>query len=761
MESTKKIKELENETQELKFKVSSLDEKLKNIETPVNKKRDFSLYGLTDLLFETIDKLIGKGPSETNRNNNDLTALAPIYNDTSPTLLADPKNQPEVTEIPTNENNTDENVQIVKSIKQSKTESIESTISAEPTKPDESIKFTKSTKFAESTELNESWVGTILMDALASFLIFIALITFAKLLSPYITDTVKIIVMYSSSITMTMTGFVYNKKKPKNTFYIALLACGSSCIYISILVAGIYFKAVSSMKMYIQIGIWAGLIIFLKRTKNGWLFFAIGNFGYLVSIFFTIEIDSKNDVSLIIPILIYVVMIGLVYQITYWKNKKQRYTQNFINILFLFIFQIITMSNFNKITEVFIVEIVVIAYAFINFVMYSLIDLFNCKKVYFYVAGANAEAFLLSYILFVHYNNFKSPVVSIFISNIIIAIVLELKGMYWDNKGVVLKKYLRNVIWSTILFVKAALILICNDNFIFYSGILLVAHSLIVVYGIIKKSTVFKLQGWFLVVLFMIEYPESNFSFIIIATLLSLLSLFVEGFVLNDSESYKIASYFASLLWIMRIGIYIYIQQKSSNKNYIIITEQIIKVLIYGIMALLHIILYLVKFYKTKGNDKGKINQNIRFVFDILNLVYMYHGICMMNSQSINREMKRILPEIMVLSRSDMNILKIIYEAIVFVIAGINTPLNIPVNISVKDIGADMGAEIIYHYIYNNIYLYTFIKFAILLCSSLWAFKTPSIIISVYMITYAMVCIILGFRYKFMVQYITILKRKQ
>jgi len=177
-------------------------------------------------------------------------------------------------------------------------------------------------------------------------------------------------------------------------------------------------------------------------------------------------------------------------------------------------------------------------------------------------------------------------------------------------------------------------------------------------------------------------------------------------------------------------------KQECTNKQNIILDEQIINVVTYGIMALLHLTLFLIKFYKTKGKDKVKLN--IRFVLDALNLVFMYHGVCMMKNKVINF----VLPGIMVTGRFDINTLKMIYVTIVFVIAGINIPVNIPVK--------DMEVDKIHYYLYNNIYIYTSMKFAILLFYSLEFFNTSSLIISIYMITYATVCIILGFRYKLM-----------
>jgi hypothetical protein len=209
----------------------------------------------------------------------------------------------------------------------------------------------------------------------------------------------------------------------------------------------------------------------------------------------------------------------------------------------------------------------------------------------------------------------------------------------------------------------------------------------------------------------MLLCPVSNLSFFIISTVLSLLSLIVEAFVLNDSEPFKIASYVALSVWIIRTGYYLYDQQEILNN------QRIIEIVTYGIMALLNFSLFLMKFYKTKGKNEEDIN--ICFVLDAFNFILMVYGIIMMY-------------------RSKINIFKIIYTVIVLILACKNIPSSFPL----KDIkNEDLR---------KNVYLYTSMKFAFLLCYSLWVFNTSSLVISIYMITYAVVCIILGFRYRMM-----------
>ena len=190
----------------------------------------------------------------------------------------------------------------------------------------------------------ESWIGKILMGVFASLLVFIALITFAKLIMPYITEAVKIVLMFVASIAMTVTGYVLNKKKPKNTFFAALLACGTACVYLSIVVTKVHFGAISPIIMYILLAAWAGVILFLGRERDDWLFFVIGNLGYLVSSMFATKLPEE---SLIIPMLIYLFVVAAAYQIAFWKNNIRRSIQTIVNAASLLIFEVSVIGDHN------------------------------------------------------------------------------------------------------------------------------------------------------------------------------------------------------------------------------------------------------------------------------------------------------------------------------------------------------------------------------------------------------------------------------
>ena len=541
----------------------------------------------------------------------------------------------------------------------------------------------------------ESWIGKILMGALASLLVFIALITFAKLLLPFINDGIKIALMFIASIALTATGFVLSKKKPSNTFFKALLACGTACIYLSILVTGIHFKAISSIVMYVLIAVWAVVMIFLKESKNDWLFFSIGNIGYFVSILFT---EGLKDESLVIPMLVYAVMVCSIYQIMYWKNDLQREVQSIINIVSLVLFQLIVSFIFKKTTSTLIVGFVAVAWGLLSLIAYNVADLFHYRKNHFYVAAANTLAYIVAF--FTLDMILELPLIVSFVVLVIPAIVFEVINAYWRSVGAAKSESILSAAFSVILFYSAALIISWDKNIIFKSGIILILYSLMTAFGIIKKDSFFKIQGWILVVLCasLGFQSETGLFFTFVATALTVSALVVEGFIINESAALKALSYIFLFACILKID------SQIVNLPELLVDDAIIHFITFAVMALISLTSAITGFYRTKENRGG---QYVHITMDVINLILILAGAYLMYT-------------------SDSIMLMIFYMAISFALACVNLP--------VKGRG-DHGR-----------YLYAGIKIGALLFLSLKSFYAPSFVISICMIAFAVLCIALGFR---------------
>ena len=541
----------------------------------------------------------------------------------------------------------------------------------------------------------ESWVGKVLMGAVASLLVFIALIIFARLLLPYVTNELKIAFMFAGSIALTAAGFVLSKRKPENTFCKALLACGTACIYLSILVTGIHFKAINQIVMYALIALWALLMIFLKAGKDDWLFFSIGNLGYFVSVAFT---GGLKDEALIIPMLIYAVMIGAIYQIMYIKNLRQRDAQSIINVVILLLLQLIITMKFRYNTEIYIVSAVAIVWTFAGFMIYSMSDLFKYRKHNFYLAAVHTLGFLGAYLLI--NSRLEFPALVSFAAALIPAIIFEIVNIFWKIRGLAKNESLINASFAGLLFYAAALILANADSLLFKSGIIMITYLMIAVYGFFKKDRFFKIHGWVLVTICMCLgfRKDAGLFFALVALLITLSSLIIEGYILNDSLLFKILSYLLLFAWIGVVGDLI------ADLPGINPAKDIVYLVTYGIIAAANIFLTLTGYYRTNERKNGR---DLHIVMDTVNLFLILFGACAMGI-------------------SNDTVLKVIYMVLVFVLASINLPIRGKGN--------------------KERNLYTGLKFGILVLYSLNTFETPSFIISIIMIAFSVLCIAIGFK---------------
>jgi len=472
--------------------------------------------------------------------------------------------------------------------------------------------------------------------------------------------------------------------------------------------------------MYVLIAIWAIINIFFRKNIKDWLFFAIGNLGYLISIIFSI---GQNDKALIIPVLIYLVMITAFYQIVHWKNKYQRHAQNVINAFSILIFQVIISNKYEKIIEINIIGGVAIAFSFIGFIAYIASDFFKHKTIHFYIASVNIMIFILSYFLFVNHIHLDEPYFTTFIVIIIPAIILEITNIYWKRKNLETVESVLNFIFSGLLFALATVFIIVKKHFVFEYGIILVVYSVIIVYGVIKKDVAFKIQGWALVIYCMAFgiLLMLNMTFSIVALILTASFLVVEAVVYNDSEFNKIFNYCLLQGWIFIIGLQAEDNSFADNRSH----DVIISIVTYSIMALFNVIMILIKFYKMKdkeekeekGENKEERGKKIHIVLDIFNLVFLGHG-----------------GNMMIISNDYLY--KILYLAIVVFLACINFP--------VKDKGS------------RERYLYTAIKFALIIFMSLSVFHAPNFVISICMIAFSVICVALGFNNRLLGKYIRI-----
>lgn len=174
----------------------------------------------------------------------------------------------------------------------------------------------------------EKMIGKSVMGICASVLIFISLICFAVLVLPYLSNTVKMVLMYVVSLAFAVTGILLLGKDKDNKWYLSLAGCGVGAFYISLFMSCFYFKEISDTVLYVCIFFWSVMICVLSRLRSG-IFLIIGQIGVMLSILLGVCLCSAtSDEQKMLFLVIYSVLAELVFYISHFDRK---YNRNLIN----------------------------------------------------------------------------------------------------------------------------------------------------------------------------------------------------------------------------------------------------------------------------------------------------------------------------------------------------------------------------------------------------------------------------------------------
>lgn len=176
----------------------------------------------------------------------------------------------------------------------------------------------------------ENMIGKSWMGIFASILIFISFILFATLLAPFITDTIKMAAMYIVSVMLTVFGLL-KLRKHNNKLYLAISSCGIGAIYISLLLTNLYFKAVGDIALYVFILFWAVFVCYLSKWQDR-IFQIIGQCGITIALLFGIILCVKTGDSLKLLLLgVFFVITAFIF---YLSSYSREFHKNIINNVF-------------------------------------------------------------------------------------------------------------------------------------------------------------------------------------------------------------------------------------------------------------------------------------------------------------------------------------------------------------------------------------------------------------------------------------------
>lgn len=140
----------------------------------------------------------------------------------------------------------------------------------------------------------ESRIGKNLMGVLASILILFSIILFGGLLYPFISDALKVVVMYLVSAGLTTVGIMKMRKNDKyNTLFTAISACGISAVYVSTLITYFGYHMISEYLLLLIIAIWLISTGILSKLKSP-IFTYICNIGLIIASFLAMLQWNEN-----------------------------------------------------------------------------------------------------------------------------------------------------------------------------------------------------------------------------------------------------------------------------------------------------------------------------------------------------------------------------------------------------------------------------------------------------------------------------------
>lgn len=207
-------------------------------------------------------------------------------------------------------------------------------IPAPPTPPQGKVR--SDNRSVKSMDL-ENIIGKSWMGIFASILIFVSFILFATLLAPFITDTIKMAAMYVVSISFTLFGLI-KLRKHHNRLYLAICSCGVGAVYISLFLTNLYFKAMGDTTLYLFILIWAVFVCYLSRWRDR-VFQIIGQCGITIAVFFGIILcmDTQDAARFLLLGLFFAVTAAVFYVSSYSREFHKNIVNNIFNVINLFL----------------------------------------------------------------------------------------------------------------------------------------------------------------------------------------------------------------------------------------------------------------------------------------------------------------------------------------------------------------------------------------------------------------------------------------
>ena len=141
----------------------------------------------------------------------------------------------------------------------------------------------------------ESWLGRNLVAVIAAVLVFAGLVLLAATLAPELTDAAKAAFMFVLSGALAAGGF-FAARRRKNGFTMALLGCGASSLFISIMVTHLVFGLFGIVSAYALLLAWMIGCLAVSRVISSVLLRIVVQLGLAASLVlgYGSEVDGER-----------------------------------------------------------------------------------------------------------------------------------------------------------------------------------------------------------------------------------------------------------------------------------------------------------------------------------------------------------------------------------------------------------------------------------------------------------------------------------
>lgn len=176
----------------------------------------------------------------------------------------------------------------------------------------------------------EKTIGRAILPVCAAGLIFLSLVFFAMLVLPYLSQGVKVVLMYTVSAAITLAGGILVAHDRRNKAFLGLLGCGMGAWYLSLFLSDFYFHAINDGILYLGLLVWAVVLCVLSRLRSN-LFLIIGQIGVGISLILGVLMCNwTEDAERFLILSIYYAVTQTVF---FASHLRREYYRNAVNLV--------------------------------------------------------------------------------------------------------------------------------------------------------------------------------------------------------------------------------------------------------------------------------------------------------------------------------------------------------------------------------------------------------------------------------------------